>query len=302
MAHFVTSPNMDHIYAPPDNIQMTFNRDLRLGDDDILLWPQPYFAQNPHFAAIPRQPEGLTIEHKHYICFYVTTDRDFVCREDGPVSGLGHLHPKLLWLAKQLYSHLDRLHDRYQNDLCFPKKTPFFSHLLGPIKRSLVHLERLPVTRRQIRFVFAEMQRCMLEFIGGHDYIYIYKPRMDGEKPPATEVAHTIGAFVQSVTESETFFLAGLPVWLVRPAKLAGTVHVDALVALAKPKDFLCLEDNFRTYPIEFCGPPTSSEKYQVFGHYSRSFLSYSNPFIASKPAESSPASTSASTSCLKQP
>ena len=95
----------------------------QMGDDDILLWPQPYFAQNPHVAAIPRRPEYLTIEDKYYICFYVTTDRDFVCREDGPVSGLGHLHPNLLQLAKQLYS---RLHDIYQNDLSFPKRNPLF--------------------------------------------------------------------------------------------------------------------------------------------------------------------------------
>jgi len=197
-ASFVTSPNMDYIFAPPNNARMTIKRDLRLGDDDNLLWPQPYFEHSPHFAAIPRKPEDYSIGHRHYICFYVTTDTDFVCREVGPVSGLGHLHPKLLKLANQLYSHLDRLHDIYQIDLSFPKKTHFFSHLLASIKRSLVHLKCLPMTRREMRFIFAEMQRCMLEFIGGHDYIYIYKPRMDGEKPPATTVAHTIGAFVQS--------------------------------------------------------------------------------------------------------
>lgn len=279
---------MDHIYAPPNNARMTFKRNLRLGDDDILLWPQPLLERSCHFAAIPRQPEDLTITHRLYICFYIITDADFVCNEIGPVSGLGNLNRKILQLANQFSTYLDELHDIHKADSSFPTKVPTYASLHVVIKRSLIHLGSLPMTQREMCFIFAEMQRLMLEFLALHDFLYIYRPRMLGEKPPATKVGYTIGSFVSSVADSESFLLAGLPVWLIRPAKLAGTVRVDKLVELAVPKDFLCLDDNFDQYPVEYCGPPTNPEKYITFGRYARSLLSYSNPFIT-EPTNHSP-------------
>ena len=55
--HFVTSPNMDVIYYPPRNAQMTFKQNMRYGDDNPLQWPQPFLSDQPHLACISREPD-----------------------------------------------------------------------------------------------------------------------------------------------------------------------------------------------------------------------------------------------------
>jgi len=81
----------------------------------------------------------------------------------------------------------------------------------------------------------------MLEFIAAHQYMYIFKPRFAKSEPPS-EVANVVGAFVNSINDSDVFFRAGIPVWLIRPAKLAGTVRIDSLVG---PRDFLNVDDAY---------------------------------------------------------
>jgi hypothetical protein len=185
--------------------------------------------------------------------------------------------------------------EKYLTDDSFPKKIPMFASILGVVKLYLEALECLPMTRRQVRFAFAELQRFMLEFLGAYQWLYVYQPRMAGVVEPASKPSRAVGAFVSSLTDCDALFRAGIPVWLVRPANLAGSVRVDSLVELQDPKDYLCLDDAYNIYRVYFDGSPSNPHKYRVFSLYSRHFFSFGDPFNTGHTPEST-ASTSSTT------
>jgi hypothetical protein len=166
--------------------------------------------------------------------------------------------------------------------------TPILSGLLVFIKRTLVSLESLPMTKRQVLFLFAEIQRYMLEYSAGYRYLTIYKPRMLNVLPASTSVEHLVGAFVFTLADADNFVRAGIPVWLIRPAALAGTIRVQKLVGLIEPRDKLCLVDAYNTYPVCYEGPPVNMDRYKIFARYTATFLSYKNPFQSESSTSSS--------------
>ena len=277
--HFVTTPNADVIYAPPANGRMTYKHDYRLGQHDPLLWPQPFLADYCHLAAIPRAPETLDDNVFMHVLFHKATVDDFAPETSCTLSGLGGLSWRPLGRLNKVAEKLKEMAKTYQNDDALPKKTLCcFDSLMTSITLSLQALESLPMTRRQTLFVFSEVQRFMLEFIAVHDYMYIFTPRFLNPEPPS-ELAKVVGAFVNSVKDCDLFFRAGIPVWLVRPAAMAGTIRVDSLVELADPRDYLCLDDASIRFAVSFDGSPTDPRKHETFAKYSHNFLRYSDPF-----------------------
>ena len=286
------------IYTPPSSSRMTFKRDCRLGMDDFLLWPQPFIDEHCHLAAIPRPPEQLNPNISTHILFSnALDDEHFVPNHSCTLAGLGNLSRNTLQKLKAVEENLQRKADIYSRDDAFPKKTPVFANILGGVKLYIEALDCLPMTRRQLGFVFSEFQRSALEFIGVHQYLHIYKPRMENVEEPASKVYRTVGTFVSSVIDCEAFFRAGIPVWLVRPARLAGSVRVDSLVQLVDPKDHLCLDDASHQFRVSFKGSPTDPMKYKTFTQYTRHFLAFGDPFNTGLPSESS-----ASTSSTNKP
>jgi len=248
---FVTSPNADVIYAPPTSGRITYKRDYRLGHHDPLLWPQPFLPDYCHLVTIPRAPETLDEGTSTHILFHKAADDDFVPDHDSTLRGLGYLESRQFVCLKKVAANLWKKTTAYQHDDTFPHKTPIFDNILASITLSLNALEVIPMTRRQTLYVFSELQRYMLEFIAAHQYMYIFKPRFAKSEPPS-EVANVVGAFVNSINDSDVFFHAGIPVWLIRPAKLAGTVRIDSLVELVEPRDFLNVDDAYNWFHVFF--------------------------------------------------
>ncbi len=277
--HFVTSPNMDHIYAPPQTKRMTFKKDYRLAEHDQLLWPQPFLEPQCHLACIPRSPEVFEESDRSVfsILFQQVDTMDFFPLQGGPVSGLGFLAGAKIASLKKLGRLFEKQLETLDPNIA--SSTPIFKPLLIFIRRTLVSLENLPMTKRQTLFLFAEIQRYMLEYSAAYRYLTIYKPRMLNNLPPSAAVEDLVGAFVFNLAVTDNFVRAGIPVWLVRPAALAGTVRIEKLVDLIEPRDRLCLEDAYDTYPVFYHGSPFDIDKYKTFAGYSISFLSYSNPF-----------------------
>ena len=128
----------------------------------------------------------------------------------------------------------------------------------------------------------------MLEFIGAYQYMYIYQPRIANLTEPASKPYCTVGAFVTSLTDCNALFHAGICVWLIRPAKWAGSVHVDSLMQLQDPKDHLCLDSAYHNYHVFFNGSPSNPQKYKVFSQYSWHFFSFGDPFNTGPTSEPS--------------
>ena len=114
---------------------------------------------------------------------------------------------------------------------------------------------------------------------------------------PASKPYRTVGAFISSLTNCDALFCAGIPVWLICPANLAGSVRVDSLVQLQNPKDHLCLDSAYNNYCVFFDSTPSNPHKYMVFSQYSCHFFSFGDPFNTGHMSESS-----ALTSSTNQP
>ncbi|RDB27958.1 hypothetical protein Hypma_002331 [Hypsizygus marmoreus] len=102
---------------------------------------------------------------------------------------------------------------------------------------------------------------------------------MTGQLPPATSVAHTIGAYVLDDVVVQEFVCAGLPVWIVKSFTYLHATRVDAVVSPLSPKAWAVLEDAIPPYHVFFTGPATSPEKYHAFGVWARKIVGYPNPF-----------------------
>ena len=176
-------------------------------------------------------------------------------------------------LANFLQAQFDSL------DTKITGSTPIFGDLLVFIQRMLVSLESPPMTKRQALFLFSEIQRYMLEFAAGYRYLMIYKLRMVNALPASTSVEPLVGAFVFTLADADNFVRAGIPVWLIRPAALAGTIRVERLAELIQPRDRLCLVDAYDAYPVCYEGPLVNIDRYKTFACNSAMFLSYHNPF-----------------------
>jgi len=273
---------------------MTFKRDCRLGIDDFLLWPQPFIDEHCHLAAIPRPPETLDPANATHILYSSAVDDEHFTPHHGrTLAGLGNLSRSTLQQLKLVAANLQTKAAKYQADDTFPKKIPIFASILGVVKLYLEAFEFLPMTRRQVSFGFAELQRFILEFIGAFQWLYMYQPRMANLVEPASIPYRTVGAFVTSLTDCEALFRAGIHVWLIRPARLAGTVRVDSLVQLQDPRDHLCLDDAYHTFRVAFNGSPSNPQKYIVFSQYSRHFFSFGDPFNTGHTPESIASSSS---------
>ena len=83
------------------------------------------------------------------------------------------------------------------------------------IQDSFAHLDSLKTTFMEMRLGVTEFQRHYLELYGLLDYLKIYKPRMDGAKPPAESVMNCMGAFTNIPHVVQDFYTAGLPVWFL---------------------------------------------------------------------------------------
>lgn len=271
---------MDHVWAPPPEESITYKHDLRMGAHDPLLWPQWYISQFGYLAAIRRRPASLDKNNPFSIAFHTLQDCDLVLTQDGAIGGLYVLNHTLLTKAEAfIRSEIDKKFEDYMKGPDSGK-----DHVLRTfppsIHRNFTYLKDLPMSRRQIMFIFAELQRYLLEFTAVYDFLTIYLPRSEQGRLSTTKVDQGVmGALVDNVAVAEKLFQMGIPVWLIRPAKYAGTIRVDEVVEALNPSDFLCLENATFLYPIEFRGQLTDPERYMTFGRYARQFLSYSITF-----------------------
>jgi len=66
----------------------------------------------------------------------------------------------------------------------------------------------------QMKFGVTEFQRYYLEICGLLDYLEVYSPRMTGEQPAATTVAHCIGVFMNVPQVAPIFHRAVRGPWV----------------------------------------------------------------------------------------
>ncbi|KIJ92392.1 hypothetical protein K443DRAFT_649489 [Laccaria amethystina LaAM-08-1] len=254
---FVTSPNMDVVYEPPlgKNQEMFLRCDYRYADDDPLLWPQPYIPSACHYGAIPHRPEHMG---RMDILWWNPDQTDLMVNSSDLVLGIGKIPLDRLVQFRQLVGELQDRVEHYKLDKNHPVKNSEILTLSNWLSQGL---------------------SPYLELTAGLDYLYIYKPRMDGILPPTTETAETIGAFTMDSTIVQEFTKAGLPVWFMHPVHTLPGVRVDSIVETRKPGEFLELRDAKTKFDTVFRGSADDPQKRRAIALHSRQFISYYNPF-----------------------
>ncbi|RDB22517.1 hypothetical protein Hypma_010170 [Hypsizygus marmoreus] len=276
--YFVMSPNMSHTFAPPlgNSRQMRMCNDGCYTDDDHLVGPQPYSATLCHYAAIPRKLRDPY--DPLAIMWWVPTKMDF----DFATPGLGKLDPMRLGRLGGLIYSIKQEVEKYKKDDKFTQMH----------KSSVISL-----------FGVALLQRSFLELKAYLDYLYIFRPRMTGQEPPATDVAVTIGAYAFNDVVAQEFVCAGLPVWIIKSYSYLPAIRIDSVVPPLLPKEWAVLEDANPPYLPFFTGSVASADKYTAFHSWARRVIGYPNPF-ASLPEEpaSLPPSSAATSPPLSAP
>ena len=98
--------------------------------------------------------------HILYSC--AVDDEHFIPHHGRTLAGLSNLLGSTLQQLKLVAANLQSKAEKYWGDDSFLKKIPIFANILGVVKLYLEAFKCLPMTRRQVRFAFAELQRFML--------------------------------------------------------------------------------------------------------------------------------------------
>ena len=123
------------------------------------------------------------------------------------------------------------------------------------------------------------------EVRGCLDYLEIYKPRMDNERPPAESVANCIGTITHIPRIVQDFHTAGLPVWFLRPSTFWDSpirCNILEIVTPLDPANLLCLSDHYPPFSAIFCGLGNDPLRHTAFYDHSQMSLVFKDPFKGS--------------------
>ncbi|KAJ6632010.1 hypothetical protein B0H10DRAFT_1937737 [Mycena sp. CBHHK59/15] len=199
---FIVSPNRNVIYEPQTGIRrVQLHRDFRYGPNNHTLWPQLYALQWPHHGCIPACP--VNMNDQLAVFWWDPSSTDFVPLDGNILRGLVTLKPEKMSSFRQA---VDKVVCRAAR---LEKPNILLSRILNALKHLMFQLQHLPTNPRMTCFTITKCQRYALEAIGLVDYLEIYLPRINGNAPPATYVADTVGVFIGNDQLAQEFFQAG---------------------------------------------------------------------------------------------
>jgi len=283
----ITTPNQDIIWLPPwSQRRVRLRADVRYGFDDPTLWPQSYVIEYPHLGAIPRKPDDPNDPLS--IMWWNPSEFDFVPLPNNLVNGLGQLAQDKCKKFDICRRDLIRKVDEYK------AKTNSPNYYLLTISKAMNHagirLGCLPSSFQEMKFGVTEFQRYYLETLGLHDYLAVYKPRIDGSAARSSLGAnHCVGVFTGSARVAQEFYEAGLPVWFIRETrKIAenpdNAPNVLKLVEARQPEQYLTLADCNPPFPDVYKGFTNKPQKYAAIHAFSRTWMVYRDPFSEERP------------------
>ena len=172
-----------------------------------------------------------------------------------------------------------RIEDHKQ---AFPNPNKLLLVLVRAMQDAFTRLDSLKTTFTEMRVGVSEFQRYYLEIHGILDYMEIDKPRIDGARPPAESVENCVGAITNIPRIVQDFYMAGLPVWLLRPSTnwdRSVKCNILKIVTPLDPANVLCVSEHFPPFRSIFYGPPNDPKRHGAVYNYSRMWLVFKDPF-----------------------
>jgi hypothetical protein len=258
--------------------EVKLRADVRFGPDDPTLWPQPWVEMHCHLGAIPRKPDDPNDPLS--IMWWDPTPDDFKFFGGSLVDGLGELSGSRLLSLRELMSSMEEKIEDHKR--AFSNTNKLLLMLARAMQDSFARLHSLKTTFTEMRIGVTEFQRYYLEICGCLDYLEIYKPRMEGARPPAESVVNCMGAITNIPLVVQHFVTAGLPVWLLRPSSVWDSLvrcNILEIVTPLDPADVLCVSENDPPFARIFYGSSTDPKKHSAFYSQSRTRLVFKDPF-----------------------
>jgi hypothetical protein len=161
-----------------------------------------------YLGTIPRKPDDPNDDLS--IMWWNPTPDDFQFFSSSLIDGLGQLSgSKFLSLQKMMSSMDDRIEDHKR---AFLNPNNLLLLLARSMQDLFTHLDSLKTTFTEMTIGITEFQHYYLELYGCLDYLKIYRPHMDGARPPAESIMNCMGAITNIPRTVQDFYMAGLPV------------------------------------------------------------------------------------------
>ena len=249
--------------------------------DDPTLWPQPWVKMYCHLGSIPRKPKDPN-DCLSIMWWHPTVD-DFKSLGGSLVDGLGELSgSKLSSLQRMMSSMEGRIEDHKR---AFPTNKLLLI-LLRAMQESFTCLNSLKTTFTEMRIGVSDFQHYYLEIYGFLDYIKIYKPHIEGARPPAESVANCMGAITNIPCTVQDFYMAGLPVLFLQPSAVWDSpvrCNILETVIPLEPVNVLCVSAHYPPFPPIFYGFVNDPKRHGTFYSHSQMWLVFKDPFGGSK-------------------
>ncbi|KAK0493652.1 hypothetical protein EDD18DRAFT_1108021 [Armillaria luteobubalina] len=141
----------------------------------------------------------------------------------------------------------------------------------------------------------AAIQQYWLELIARLDYMEIHQPVMNGktQRNGSMDFTRLMGTFTFNLDVAKQHMKAGIPVYLVQPAK----EFTNQILLKAKKPIIISVNDTIPepSFPIVFQGNPSHAKKFDAMHCFMKIFQTYHNPFLF--PTALSPTTSSSSSS-----
>ena len=137
---------------------------------------------------------------------------------------------------------------------------------------SFTRLDSLKTTFTEMRVGISKFQRYYLEVYSCLDYLKIYKPHMEGVRPPAESVMNCMGTITNILSIVQNFYTAGLPIWFLRPsAAWDSLVRCNLLktVTPLDPANVICVSEHYPPFHSIFYGSVTNPKRHGTCYSYS---------------------------------
>ncbi|OAX32639.1 hypothetical protein K503DRAFT_787065 [Rhizopogon vinicolor AM-OR11-026] len=248
----ITTPNMDWIPELHNNdSELRARGDGHFGLEDCFQWPQKYCKEFEYAVCIPHK-ETSSIDLQ--FTWYSPTTDNFITQA-GTAFAIGTLHSHIVDGIDNLLTIARKRVEPWQADQI--GKKDIVSNMLSSLKHDINVLCRHPLTYRDIIIFVAQAQHSFLDIIAFMDYVEIVQHHdtwTSWSAPPVN--TKWMGCFTDDSKVCDTFFNAGVPVWLIRaeayipphmniinpviltfPDHLIRSVNPDAPLSLAPPQN-----------------------------------------------------------------
>lgn len=227
--------------------------DGRYGEVDIFQWPQLFCPEYPWSVAITRNIAWPSCSAMPW-AWYDPTYKDFE-RLPGSTLVVGFLKKDKREGLRNLNNELKKRFAQYKRGNRLERPGDQGLKLMQHVRSALNHIDRFPLSWRDIVACVAEYQRGVLECLAYFDYYEIIVPRCDKPVFPFPEVNQFwMGAFTDNHHTAEMLYRAGVPVWYLRsddtitdatiikdvvvtspPNDIVRTMYSDPVTGAAKP-------------------------------------------------------------------